>query len=496
MSTIQTSGDDSIRALYSSMKSREAKGRKWRPSRMLTTVDTEVDLMIHFPVQEGRAGIGHGNFNPNPSKSQRRKLAAKVIKDFADQKRVAHAHSLGRQGVWLQWSDSAIPFDFSWKNLLFGPGEHVLKFVLNASVNWVKTPDLLKLWGYTHQDLCTTFGSGGCTLHHILSNCSIALRQRRYNWRHDSVLKHILTVLADHIGSLVSVRNSPSDYKVAFVRAGESVKKTKAKRKAKSLLDCASDWRVQADFDSLQFCFPTEICSTSERPDLVIWSSRTKVVILVELTCPAEEGIQNAANRKMKRYIDIQLLIRESGWTPHLFTIEVGARGFVAKSTIRMFRSLGLSHNTTSKCAKDLSVIAAKCSHAIYVARDCVHWDSKKPLLQLSHQEEKKVAKSDILSLSEHQLQRIQENKMKALAKLASNGRQAISVSDNAVDAVSTSVNSVKWSDMSGGSLTDVRTYTLSLTELQQKREYARSIKKQRNQHSQVGPETLFLDPT
>ena len=106
------------------------------------------------------------------------------------------------------------------------------------------------------------------------------------------------------------------------------------------------------------------------------------------------------------------------------------------------------------------------------------------------------MAKSDIISLSEHQLQRIQENKMKALAKLASNGRQAISVFVNAVDAVSTSVNSVKWSDMSGGSLTDVRTYTLSLTELQQKREYARSIKKQRNQHSKVGPETLFLDPT
>ena len=53
---LQTSGDDYIRALYSSMKSRETKGRKWRPSRMLTNVDTEVDLMIHFPVQEDRAG--------------------------------------------------------------------------------------------------------------------------------------------------------------------------------------------------------------------------------------------------------------------------------------------------------------------------------------------------------------------------------------------------------------------------------------------------------
>ena len=62
-----------------------------------------------------------------------------------------HAHSLARQGVWLQWSDTTIPFDFSWKNLLFGPGEKVLKFVLNASVNWVKTPDLLNVAYVVHQ---------------------------------------------------------------------------------------------------------------------------------------------------------------------------------------------------------------------------------------------------------------------------------------------------------------------------------------------------------
>ena len=88
-----------------------------------------------------------------------------------------HAHSLARQGVWLQWSDKTIPFDFSWKNLLFGPGKKVLKFVLNVSVNWVKIPDLLKLWGYTHKDLCCLCGSSGCTIHHILSNCTVALKQ-------------------------------------------------------------------------------------------------------------------------------------------------------------------------------------------------------------------------------------------------------------------------------------------------------------------------------
>ena len=83
-------------------------------------------------------------------------------------------------------------------------------------------------------------------------------------------------------------------------------------------------------------------------------------------------------------YIDLQLLIHHNKWILHLFTIEVGARGFVAKSTIKMFRALGFSHIDTSKIAKDLMEIAARCSYAIYVARECAHWDPKKPLLQIA----------------------------------------------------------------------------------------------------------------
>ena len=88
---------------------------------------------------------------------------------------------------------------------------------------------------------------------------------------------------------------------------------------------------------------------------------------------------------------------------------------------------------------------------------------------------------------------------MRTPAELASTqkGNRAISVSVRAADVASASVKSVKWSDMLGGSLTDVRTYTLNLTELQQKREYARSMRKQgKHQNTQVGPETLFRDPT
>ena len=91
-----------------------------------------------------------------------------------------------------------------------------------------------------------------------------------------------------------------------------------------------------------------------------------------------------------------------------------------------------------------------------------------------------------------------QKNKTRAPAILASkqNGGQAISTTESAVDVVSAGVKSVKWSDMSDGSLTDFRTYTLNLTELQQKITCARNIRKQRDRYTQVGPETLVRDPT
>ena len=72
-------------------------------------------------------------------------------------------------------------------------------------------------------------------------------------------------------------------------------------------------------------------------------------------------------------------------------------------------------------------------------------------------------------------------------------------LSDHTDNVVPNDVKSVKWSDKLGGSLTDIHTYTLSPTEIRQKRicarTIARTIRQQRKQHDQVGPETLFLNP-
>lgn len=61
---------------------------------------------------------------------------------------------------------------------------------------------------------------------------------------------------------------------------------------------------------------------------------------------------------------------------------EVGARGFVAKSTFRCLSVLGLSPTAKKKLVKSMSYIAARCSYTIYLARSNIVWDRNMPLLR------------------------------------------------------------------------------------------------------------------
>ena len=86
---------------------------------------------------------------------------------------------------------------------------------------------------------------------------------------------------------------------IQFVKEG-NVSKTPLRysRHKPTLLDGCTDWRVIADVDR-QLAFPTEITSTRQRPDLVIWSVNSKKVI-AELTTPFETNIDWAHQRKLK----------------------------------------------------------------------------------------------------------------------------------------------------------------------------------------------------
>jgi len=120
-------------------------------------------------------------YNNNPTSQEWRKMTSAVSKQLHQEQFLSKAVSLERQSAWTGWMETALPFDLSWKNLIYGHiSPPLVKFLLNATGNTVPTPALRKLWGYKSHDCCPLCGAPKCTLHHILSNCAIALSQGRF----------------------------------------------------------------------------------------------------------------------------------------------------------------------------------------------------------------------------------------------------------------------------------------------------------------------------
>ena len=115
-------------------------------------------------------------------------------------------------------------------------------------------------------------------------------------------------------------------------------------------------------------------------------------IILAELTNGAEEGFVNAKLRKEGRYASLVANINDdeaNPWTALLFTIEVGARGFVGYSLTSFLKEIGATRRASRSTCKRISLISAKCSYGIYLMHTNINWDAKRPLLELPNKEGK-----------------------------------------------------------------------------------------------------------
>ena len=66
----------------------------------------------------------------------------------------------------------------------------------------------------------------------------------------------------------------------------------------------------------------------------------SRVVVLIELTCPAEEGMGAAQLRKETKYSALLDSINATNvWKASLWTLEIGARGLVGLSSHKRISS-------------------------------------------------------------------------------------------------------------------------------------------------------------
>ena len=230
----------------------------------------------------------------------------------------------------------------TWQAVIKNVPRGIMSFALNSVTNTLPSPDNLKRWGKRVVSKCPLCGNTG-TLEHILNFCQVALTQKRYNYRHDSVLNHLAKVILE---------SKPDDIE------------------------------VYADIPGLDLngcTIPPDILVTISRPDLVIINRSLKSVYLLELTCSFERNILAAHQRKSTKYIPLKTDIESEGYTCTLIPFEIGSRGHVTKVNRSNILNTFMQHkiNTNvNKCIKQLSKISLLCSFSIFHAYQQPSWKS------------------------------------------------------------------------------------------------------------------------
>ena len=187
------------------------------------------------------------------------------------------------------------------------------------------------------------------TLLHVLSNCSVALDQGRYTWRHNSVLLSVIDIIRPKL------------------KAG---------------------FQLYSDLSGLQAphggTIPPNIHVTALRPDLVIINEPAREVIIFELTCPWDGNVERSHSFKEDKYAPLVADLSRNFKTD-LFSVEVSVRGQLSKanrSRLKAFayRCCDEPKAATKSMITNSSKAALLCSYSIFTARKEPTWASPNSL--------------------------------------------------------------------------------------------------------------------
>ena len=86
----------------------------------------------------------------------------------------------------------------------------------------------------------------------------------------------------------------------------------------------------------------------------------------MELTVPTEDNIIDWHTKKEEKYSKLLDDIVVNKWKGHVYGIEVGSRGYMAKSVIFALKKLGLENSSIKKIRRDVSLVCLRSSYLIY----------------------------------------------------------------------------------------------------------------------------------
>ena len=117
-----------------------------------------------------------------------------------------------------------------------------------------------------------------------------------------------------------------------------------------------------------------EIVITNLRPDIVLSSQNAKTVVMIELTAPWEDHIEEANEMKRLKYDELRELCTSKGWAARCLPVEVGVRGFPAQSVHHLLSVFCVKGKERRTIVKNISEAAERASNWLWIKSGQVNW--------------------------------------------------------------------------------------------------------------------------
>ena len=233
-------------------------------------------------------------------------------------------HSLVIKSVWKYGMKSAAEI---WSKSIANLPKNIYNFSIRYINNSLANSSNMYKWGITASPLCLHCNNNQ-TLGHVVAGCESSLREKRYNYRHDSILLNLGRTL-------------------------ESIK----------LIDLY--------IDIPEFKNPSIITGENHRPDLIA-IFKNKLYVL-ELTAGYETNIETNSKRKETHYKALMDRLTPLYDSVHFVNFSMGAigvYGVACESLLWMFRDLGMSKREIDYVMCKICNICIRCTYYIFCCRN------------------------------------------------------------------------------------------------------------------------------
>ena len=271
-----------------------------------------------------------------PSKSQAKAAVKKKIYAIEDTALFDNIAALEVQGRFRrQGCEDTSTMDY-WSTAVWALPSHIMSFALNATQDTLPHNSNLVRWKRNVSPQCRLCGQLQ-TLHHVFNACPVALKERRYDARHNAVLAEIAQFVHGHLRSC----------------------------------DWGKDYNMTVDLPTKEYRPPHHLCPTDLKPDLVIWNDAKHSVFLIELTCPFEENFVDAAIRKEARYHDLANTAESDGVQCTIWPVQVGSRGMVDRDSFSgLVKFLDSPRSSVADLYCSMSGLALRESYTVWCSHN------------------------------------------------------------------------------------------------------------------------------